>query len=181
MEGYKQIYVSPTGNDSADGSIKAPFQTVERAYDEICKTKESIEVNLLPGTFKLTKTLKFDSTNTSEDRKIVFKGDGATVFGGRYVTGWEKYTDKIYKAHLDMEDVRNFYVNTFPATRARSKYSYSTSDVYKKGDAVVGIKVGEKNFPRSFTNFKDLEIVNPYEWETHRFRVIDYKYLPESR
>ncbi|MBE6650334.1 MAG: hypothetical protein E7613_03370 [Ruminococcaceae bacterium] len=180
MENCKIFYVSPKGNDSFDGSYETPFFTVEKAYREIAKTKENVIINLLPGTYRLTETLVFDSNNTAKDKTITFKGENATIFGGEYVTDWEKHDDKIYKAHLDVEDVRNLYINTIPAKRARTKYSYSISDLLYDGDTAIGIKVLEKNFPKGFDNYRDMEFLNPWEWECHRYRIKDYRYLPES-
>ena len=174
MDNCKIFYVSPMGNDSFDGSKNAPFLTIERAYKEISDTKADIVINLLPGTFPITETLVFDSKNTSKDRTITFKGNNSTVFGGEYVTGWEKHTDKIYKAKLDIEDVRNLYINTLPAKRARTKYTYFISDIIKDGENTIGAKVQEKNFPKGFNNINDMEFVNPWEWECHRYKIKEY-------
>lgn len=180
MENCKIFYVSPMGNDSNVGSKNAPFLTVERAYKETFDVSSDIIINLLPGVYPISETLVFDTKNTSEKRSITFKGENATIFGGEYVTGWEKHDDKIYKAKLDVEDVRSLYINTFPAKRARTKYTYFISDIIKNGEDTIGIKVGEKNFPKGFNKIKDMELINPWEWECHRYKIKDYKYLPES-
>ncbi len=179
MEAYRELYVSPVGNDGADGSEKYPFATVERAVDALADVEGDVRINLLPGVYDLKKTLVFNQVN-SGNRKIVIKGNNSTVFGGIRVTGWEKHSDKIYKARLDVPDVRNLYVNTFPAQRARSKYKYNIDALYSKDDEPCGILVGEKNFPKNFYKWQDIEIVNNYEWESHRYRITDYRYLPES-
>lgn len=180
MENYKNFYVSTTGKDTNDGSREAPFLSIERAYREIAKTDESVVIELLPGVYPLTETLVFDSNNTSKDKTITFKGDNATVFGGEYVTGWEKHDDKIYKAHLDVEDVRNLYINTIPAKRARTKYSYSISELLYDGETAIGAKVSEKNFPKGFNDYRDMEFLIIWEWECHRYKIKDYRYLPDS-
>ena len=180
MENCRIFYVSPMGNDSNVGSKDAPFLTIERAYKETFDTSSDIIINLLPGVYPITETLVFDTKNTSKDRSITFKGDNATIFGGEYVTGWEKHDDKIYKAKLDVEDVRSLYINTFPAKRARTKYTYFISDTIKEGDEITGVKVSEKNFPKGFNKFEDMELVNLWEWECHRYKLTEYKYLPES-
>lgn len=180
MNNCKLFYVSPMGDDNANGSKDAPFLTLERAMKELSDLSSDIVINLLPGVHEIKETLVFDNTNTSKNRAITFKGDNATVFGGTYVKNWEKHNDKLYKAKLDIEDVRNLYINTYPAKRARTKYSYFISDVIKNGEETVGVRVSEKNFPKGFNNFKDMEFVNPWEWECHRYKIKDYQYLPES-
>ena len=179
MKNYKELYVSPLGNDANDGSVNAPFQSVERAHREVASCDGDVRVNFAKGVYPISETLLF-TPELCRDREIVYKGDGAELFGGMMVTGWEKHTDKIYKASLDITDVRNLYVNTFPAHRARSKYKYIISGLLEKDGEPCGIKVPEKNFPKNFYNLYDMEIVNNYEWESHRYRITDYKYLPES-
>ncbi len=180
MNTKKEFFVSPSGSDSANGSKDAPFLTIERAHEELRDTTSDIVINLLPGIHKITKTLKFDSDVASKNRTVTYKGNDATIFGGIMVTSWEKHDDKIYKARLDVDDARNLYVNTFPATRARSKYSYLLDTLVKEGDVAVGFKISGRNFPKGFTNVKDLEIVNPWEWECHRFHLTDYSYDAEK-
>lgn len=175
----KELYVSVLGNDNNDGSRERPFATVERAHKAIAELDGDVKVMLSEGVYSLKETLTF-TPELCRGRSITYSGDKAVIFGGEYVKGWEKHDEKIYKAHLDMPDVRNLYVNTFPANRAKSKYAYNIDGLYTKGDEPCGILVGEKNFPKSFCKWQDMEIVNNYEWESHRYRITDYRYLPES-
>lgn len=177
----KELYLSNSGNDKNDGSKGAPFATVERAYKAMAETEGDVTVYLEKGVYDIKETLVFTS-EVCKQRKITFKGDGAELFGGVRVTGWEKHTGGIYKASLDVPDVRNLYVNTFPAQRARSKYKYNIDGLYTRaeGEEPCGLLVGEKNFPKSFYRWQDMEIVNNYEWESHRYPITDYRYLPES-
>lgn len=179
MDTFKNLYVSPEGNDCGDGSQSSPFATVEKAVEALSTVDGNVQINLLPGVFDLQKTLVFTPENC-KGRKIVLKGNNSTLFGGKRVTGWTKGENGIYSAKLDIADVRNLYVNTFPASRAKSKYVYNIDGLYKKGEEACGILVGEKNFPKSFYKWQDMEIVNNYEWESHRYPITDYKYLPES-
>lgn len=169
------FYVSVTGSDSGNGSKEYPFATIEKAYKEVCASDGDVTVVLTSGIHPIKETLLF-TPDICKDRHITFKGETATLFGGVNVTGWEKHTDKIYKAHLDVLEARNLYVNTFPAHRARSKYIYTMKEIYVKDGAEAGMKVSSKNFPKSFYNWRDMEIVNPYEWECHRYRITDYSY-----
>ena len=174
----KELYVSLIGNDGWDGSAEKPFATVERAYLELDKTEGDVRINMARGRYPLKETLTF-TPELCRDRKITFSGDGAELFGGVSVTEWVKDGD-LYKAHLDIKDVRNLYVNTFPAHRSRSKYRYTISDLYMKDGEARGIKVGEKNFPKKFHNWRDMEVLNPWEWECHRFKIADYRYCADT-
>lgn len=174
----KELYVSLIGNDGWDGSAEKPFATIERAHAEVAKIDGDVRVNIAEGRYPIKETMTF-TPEVCGDRSIAYCGDGAEIFGGIVVDGWEK-EGVLYKAHLDVKDVRNLYVNTFPAQRARSRYKYTISDLYMRDGEAIGIKVGEKNFPKDFYCLRDMEILVPYEWECHRYRILDCKYLPES-
>lgn len=176
---YTEIYLAPNGNDGGNGGVGSPFATVERAYRAVVETEGNVRVNIAGGVYPLNQTLVF-TPEVCREREIVFSGDGAELFGGVEVKGWERLESGIYKASLDLPYVRNLYVNTLPANKARSKYKYLISGMLVKDGVECGIRVPEKNFPKSFHNWHDMEVINPYEWECHYYKILDYKYCPES-
>lgn len=176
----KLFFVSPDGNDNGNGSEAQPFATVKRAYEAAISADGDVTVSFAEGEYAFTDTLVFTPEN-SGFRNITFKGDKATFFGGVYVTGWKKHDDKLWRAPLDVNEVRNLYVNSFPAHRARSKYRYTLKELIEKDGEPAGFVIGDKNFPKGFYKWQDMEIVNPYEWECHRYRIVDYKHLDDKR
>ena len=61
--GFSQdIFVSPHGNDSGNGSKKNPYATIERALKAIAGPgKYQATINLRGGTYRINHTIKIDS------------------------------------------------------------------------------------------------------------------------
>jgi hypothetical protein len=110
----KDLFVSPQGNDRANGSQHRPFQTIERARDEIrAKSLNSprnmkcdIVVNLAAGDYPVTQTIGFsDADSGANGHKVIYRSaDGpgkARFLGAEAITGWQPYQDGIYKAKFD--------------------------------------------------------------------------------
>jgi hypothetical protein len=58
-----ELYVSPDGDDSNDGSEAAPFQTIQRARDvlremDFSDLSDDVVVNLAPGIYEQRETLE---------------------------------------------------------------------------------------------------------------------------
>lgn len=104
----KSLYVATNGNDLADGSIHAPYQTIERAQQEVRKiiaqkeTKQ-IRVYLREGDYYLSNTIQFDESDSGEHTTVTYTAYDAehvSLYGGIPVTGWEKWNETIYRAKL---------------------------------------------------------------------------------
>jgi len=79
------IYVSPTGSDSAAGTSSAPLQTIAAARDKADGVKASgpVTVHLLPGTYYLTSPLVFGASNSgTASAPITYHGEGKAVISG---------------------------------------------------------------------------------------------------
>ena len=141
---YKEFYVATTGSDSADGSMDAPFQTIERARQAVDEINEQmtgdIVVHIAPGNYYVTEPIRFDKEDSGMNgHEVIYQGDGgygaARILGGRPVTGnWELATaedpdidpamiGKIYKVELgdNVLDFNTLYVNGNRATMARTQ------------------------------------------------------------
>lgn len=56
------IYVSPQGNDQADGTLKTPIATLDRALLLAQKTSSnSTQIQLLPGTHYLKQSIQINA------------------------------------------------------------------------------------------------------------------------
>ncbi|MFI4911233.1 MAG: right-handed parallel beta-helix repeat-containing protein [Sedimentisphaeraceae bacterium JB056] len=87
------IYVSPDGKDSADGSLEAPYKTIQRARDQLRHLKSNTDeeiaatVYIKGGTYELTETLEFNELDSgTEDAPIVYRnyaGQDVHIVGGR--------------------------------------------------------------------------------------------------
>jgi len=186
---YKELYVSPKGSDDAEGTKEAPFKTIKRAKEETEKLNADmtgdIIVNIEPGVYQLVETEKFGSEHSGKNGfNIVYRGtdkeNQPIISGGEEISGWEKHTDKIWKAKADnFDNMRNLYINDFPAIRARSKYTYVHRGVYddpETAGAYDGLYVDKLNFPESFEKPEDMEMVWFLEWVSTIIPIDDIVY-----
>ncbi len=182
---FANIYVAPNGNDANDGSIDAPFATLQRANQEVAKIAPSmtddIIVHFAGGNYPVTSMMTIDqSVSGKNGYKVIYKGDDINnppVFNaGTKVTGWEKQTDSpIWEAPAaDISETRTLYVNDRPASLARSRYLYQPTELYKKTGssyASDGFKISNTNFPQITTNPEDVMICWPILWTLSRTPV----------
>lgn len=188
---FKEFYVSENGNDSFDGSKEKPFKTIgaaKKAAEAINNEMTGdIVVNVLDGIYDIKETEVFSKESGGKNGfEVIFKGTGNSIIsGGTEITGWEKYDSELWrvKAPNGVTDVRNLYINDMPATRAQSKYTYTVKSVYDDPttpQAKDGIRVSIKNFPASFTNIEDIELIWSIEWTAQVTPVYDIIYEEEN-
>ncbi len=184
---YKNIYVAPNGSDENDGSKEAPFQTWERANEEVAKISADmtgdIVVHFAGGNYPVMTEIQMDEKISGRNGyKVIYKGDDLlnppVMNGGKQITGWEKQENSpIWVAdasHLGTEYVRHLYINEFPAVQARSRYQYAMNNLYKEPGSKYnsdGFQISVTNFPKEFTNPEDVMIVWPVLWTTQRTPV----------
>ena len=84
------VYVSPAGNDAADGSRSTPLRTLEAARNRLRKAPEGQrELVMLAGDYFLADTFRL----SNEDNGLLLRGEKpgvVTLWGGEAVTGWKK-------------------------------------------------------------------------------------------
>jgi hypothetical protein len=192
-----KLYVDPVnGSDSNTGSEGKPFQTIERARDEIRRQRTSMSGNIfvfLRGgeynyanrytirqagqggkSYAIRRSeLTFDERDSGSDGfEITYKaypGEHPVISGGKRITGWKLYDPErnIYKSNIGKEiDSRQLYVNGRRAIVARSE----------------GIPVNltlENDYGHTTTdmfmsgwkNKKDIEFVYFDQWVQFRIKV----------
>jgi hypothetical protein len=116
--GELKLYVSANGNDTASGEsasargAKGPFQTLERARDEIRALKQAgklpdggIVVELQPGTYELAQPFALTAEDSgSEKCPITYRakrGGEVRLVGGKVVSGFKPVTDAALLQRLD--------------------------------------------------------------------------------
>ncbi len=191
----ENIYVNPEGSDTNSGSITEPFATIEKAKiaaRELSAKKRNVNVHI-GGKINITEPVVFTPEDSAYSGKTVsyIGDDTAEINGGVEITEWEKYDDKLYRAKLDIEDMRQFYVNGERKQRAKSgiikkgnfKYWYDENNVtgdlpHKSGAGNVhvdpeadGFSVKNAFVPQSLTGEKGMELVFDLCWATQRLPV----------
>lgn len=121
------VYVSPRGLDSSPGTRARPFRTVERARDAVRASRRQggrqATVELAGGTYRLRRTLTLGPEDSgSPGRPITWRaapGQRVVLSGGRPVSGWTRDTGGRWKAHVDLPNFRQLWVNGRRAQRSR--------------------------------------------------------------
>lgn len=124
-----QFYLSPDGDDRADGSLARPWRTLERARDHIrtisADMRQDITVYLRGGTYTLEKPFELSAADSGRNGHNIiyqaFPGESPLLSGGVAVTGWTRHEGDIWKAPLKRDKkLRALYVNGRRAEMARS-------------------------------------------------------------
>ncbi|MBQ2757102.1 MAG: right-handed parallel beta-helix repeat-containing protein [Clostridia bacterium] len=91
-------HVSVSGNDRAQGTLEAPFRTINRAA-AIAVAGDTVRVH--EGTYR--EWVDPQNCGLSDHQRIVFEaapGEHAVIKGSEIVTGWEKHEGKVWKKVL---------------------------------------------------------------------------------
>lgn len=124
------IYVSTTGDDSADGSKEHPFQTIERAQQEVRAKNDDmdrdIRVIIHEGTYFMDETLEFTSEDSATNGyRISYESapnEEVVISGGQKITGqWEDTGNGIYKTNVGDVRFRQLYTDGDKAYRATTR------------------------------------------------------------
>lgn len=184
------FHVSPNGNDAAEGTLTAPFKTLERAQRAVRgvnkSMSEDINVYLHEGTYQLASTLRLSNadggTNGHYVRYMAAPGETPLVTGGVPVNGWELFdADKnIWCVKNVVNRFRQLYVNGKKAIRARHP------NVKPNGDHYFNRLAKVDTFGRAFDvytdqikkleNIKRSEIHVMVAWADQILRIEDVKY-----
>lgn len=180
----KDIFVSPSGNDSNDGTKNLPLRTITSAQQlalnllEIGEESE-ITVWLSSGTYSISEPLVFKSLNSKgENVSLVFKaqkGDSPVISGGVEITGWTKNADGIWEADLPgvlegESGFRELFIEGKRAIRARFP-NEGYLHVKKAGDdRRTNFFFEESDFPIP-SKLEGLELVFLHDWSISRIGV----------
>ena len=116
MTAQVQIHVSPSGDDSNDGSYDNPVATFARAQQLARNASSSSEVEVIfaDGIYYLDNWIEF--TEADNKSKVTYRAEheGCAVISGGIPLNlnWQEYKDGIYVADVDGIDVIDqLYVN----------------------------------------------------------------------
>lgn len=130
--GGKQIelYVSPNGNDTDNGSINSPLKTIEAAKKLLAKKKseqpdKAAIIYIRGGEYLIEETIAFDSTSMSSEKSPItiqaYKNEQPVFVGSRKLTKWAVLDDakilnrlqesargKVYVTNIKEAGITNF-------------------------------------------------------------------------
>jgi hypothetical protein len=194
-------YVSPDGSDAAQGTLSAPFQTLEKARDVVRTVNgnlsDDIHVYLRGGTYRVAKTIAFGAQDSGTNgHRIIYEAypnETPILNGAVKVSGWTQSSGNVYKASLlRSAKLRNLYVNDTRALMTSKKVtatggygSYSVtagqaSWAWASGSQSDGAKYSLSDVPSIANNKDDLEIVNATTWNENIVCVRDVITTPDN-
>ncbi len=121
-----EFYVAPAGDDANPGTKDRPFATITRARDAVrqaklkLKVSEPMNVFVRGGTYYLKQPLVFGPKDSGTAEAPVtytaHENEKVVLSGGRVVTGWKTYRDKIRQCDLkalglDKADFKQLFHN----------------------------------------------------------------------
>ena len=182
---WKELYVSPDGQDTNDGSENAPFATLAAANEAVKTLRNQMQgdivIHVAGGYYPLSETLNIGVDGAGANGyRVIYRGDSENkpiISGGVQITGWTKDGD-IWSAPCDVEDTRTLYVNDHSAIRARSKWLYAIAESYVSGNTEYtsdGLIVNHRKFP-ALSQYDEIELVFDSEWMHHRYPVANIIY-----
>ena len=175
----KEIYVSPNGSDNGQGTPKAPFETLHRAYDEIASldnTKnQSVILWMNDGTYRIKKPLVIDSLLKKSNISLSIKAmDGAkpVVSGAHELTGWRKIGNGLWACSIADETgtFRELFINGKRATRARHPNSGYLRVDKVGADKRTNFSFTSGDFPIPESTVKP-ELVFLHDWSITRIPI----------
>ena len=176
-----EIFVSPTGDDTATGTSDAPVATLQKAAELVQNgTKDKpVTIWLSGGTYRIKKALELGIEHGgTEIAPVTWKAisdEKVVVSGGVSVIEWKKENDRLWSAPLPAglnTTPREMFVNNRRAVRARFPNS-----AYLRID-----RAGEDNRTNFFFNQNDfpkvddpssLELILIHDWSISRIGIKD--------
>ncbi len=199
-----EIFVSPDGDDANDGFAPDSPITLEGALSKAKvlnqKYPRNIVICLLGGEYVLDNTIEIDDTFSPSDKySISFvsldDSNPAIISGGYNIENWtDSNNDGIYEAQLPntITDVRQLYIDEYPAQRARSdkyyfadnRWNNTENDKDGEGNATGltedGFDLYNKTFPE-LTKPEYAELAYHILWTVQRLPVEDIAYEDDGR
>lgn len=182
MGNITELYVSPDGNDGYDGSINAPFKTIERAMEEVrlynSDMTDDITVYLRDGTYQLDNTLTFTTEDSGTNGyEIVYKsypGEEAVISGGMQVKEWTEGDDGIWYADVSgIDSALVMSVDGVAAKRAQSEEWIDIETLFPEERTIsseAGLTVADTKYAE-YQNQSDIQLRFIRGWKSYLLNV----------
>ena len=171
------IYVSPQGNDQANGTLKTPLATLDRALSIAQKTTTLIaQIQLLPGTHYLNQTIQINAKQwAGKSLDISASPAGRVILSGgkRVRLQWQKAGGNLWKAHLDNPTFEQLFVNDQQQVLARYPNYTDTVRVFNgfAADALAPERIKRWSNPTS--GF--VHAMHAGQWGGFQYRILGKK------
>ena len=190
-----EFFVAVNGDDTANGTLDAPFKTLEKARQAVREVNKNmtgdIKVYLREGVYYLPETLSFDDGDGGTNGYYVsyeaYNGENVTISGGREVAGWEKLADGsgMWAAPFDgAEYILSMDVNGRPCRRAQSenvgRVLREWDDITDENYKVDGFYTNADELSLDLYNLTDVQLHLCYMWRNYLYNVDEVIVNPEN-
>lgn len=123
-----EYYVSPTGDDNNPGTLQQPFQSLDKARNQVRTINTSmtgdIVVNLAAGDYYLDKSFSLTELDSGfNGHHVIYQNNdapgSARIIGGKALSNWQHYSGDIYRTYVGNMTFESLFVNGSRATLAR--------------------------------------------------------------
>ncbi len=177
------IYVSPSGDDSGDGTISKPFKTPERARDYVRSIRSAadgdINVFFRGGTYNIEKPVEFNGSDKGANSVYyrAYSGETPVFTAGKEISGWEHHTGNVFKVFVGNDlDMLQLFIDDERQTLAR----------WPNEDAGDGGKIrlpnpGEGRIPVEkgtfdyISNVQGMRVVSGQTWRQYIYTAVSLK------
>jgi hypothetical protein len=175
---YK-IYVSPNGNDGANGEISNPIASLNHAQElaRIKAGKAPVTIYLSGGNYYLTESLKLDindsGTADTPIKWMAVPGEKPVISGGIRIKNWIEEKEGLWSASLPKnvnKIFQSFYVNDRRAVRARFPDNNYLRINKTGADRRTNFFFNKDDIPR-VTDVSKIELVFLHDWSITRIGV----------
>ncbi|RIJ49208.1 PDZ domain-containing protein [Maribellus luteus] len=138
-----EIYVSPGGDDSANGSKTTPVATLGQAVElaRAAAGQRTVHVLVEDGTYYLPQTLKLDAgISGTAEKPVVFRtlnppGEVVISGGQKLELDWKPYRESIFCARISEDvDIDQLYINGQRQRMARFPNAVPGKNVFDAWD-----------------------------------------------
>lgn len=181
------IYVSPTGKDSNEGTKNAPKATLSNALREArnmrrlakIKNNEPLYIWMAGGTYSMYEPVfvRPEDSGTEQSPTIIqaIDGENPILSGGINISNWKK-EGKYWTANLPLFNgnpllFRQLWVNGKKATRARNVSDFEKMDRICSNDKINQILWVPASAVKNVMKSENLELVIHQMWAIANLRV----------
>jgi len=173
----QNLYVSPKGKDSNNGSIQSPLRTPSAAFAKIKKQKsDQVSIFIRQGTYYLDKPLLINPAALNGKKLHIqsYQNEKVILSAGRRLRPeWKQHTGNILKAKVDAENFEMLFANGRQLPMARYPDYDSTARVFNgtAADAIDSLRTAKWKNPEGGY----LHALHQGEWGSFHYRIKNIK------
>ena len=168
------LVVAPDGNDSNEGSLEQPLRTPEAAKEKLKALKgttdETITVWFREGTYVLSDTLSFDSSDMNNVIYRSYPNEEVSFSGAKEISGsWQETTINgvdAFVTDMPIESDEGYFRSLYKGNKRLSRPNYPKEGMFKVADP----KTDEAAVPENEANFFTKSVV----FYAHTSDILDF-------